>query len=149
LNVYLFSSKNLTNIWAGIGAGLWAVSTQAAQQPPVRAGAQDFPAGALGLFYCTEIKSLTTPFMVLSRPDLRRVVDNVWPERWALPFSIYPIGSPHNVFEMSAAKNTLPAVKKNPSRWASILHIQPMTAFRPSRLQDEDWEIIVNRLATR
>lgn len=77
-NVYVFASKNRTNIWAGIGAGLWAVADA---DGPHAAGRQtkamQMPVGALGVIYCVENQSLTTPFVVLSPVDVHAEVLDV------------------------------------------------------------------------
>ena len=38
--------------------------------------------GSCGIFYCSETKSLTTPFLVYSKPDRKVEVQNVWSKNW-------------------------------------------------------------------
>ena len=79
IDVFVFSSNNLTNIWAGVGAGLWAVAEQQKRKVGgAREKAQSLKIGSLGVLYCSKIKSFTTPFVVFSRPDLEGVIKNVW-----------------------------------------------------------------------
>jgi hypothetical protein len=145
----LFASKNLTNIWAGIGAGRWAISEKAAALPNVQAAAKRLSVGSLGLFYCTEAKGLTTPFIILSSPDAAVVVNDIWPERWRYPFSIRPFGTPLRILGIDRALSLLPTLQKvGKSRWVRVLHFQATLAFQPSTLPDEDWELIVRDLAT-
>ena len=148
MNVYLFASKNVTNIWAGIGAGQWAISENAAALPVVQASAKRLPVGSLGLFYCTEAKGLTTPFMVLSSPDPVAVVKDIWAETWRYPFSITALGTPLKIIGIDQALSLLPTLQKaGKSRWTRVLHFQPTSAFQPSTLLDADWELIVRNLA--
>ncbi len=50
--------------------------------------------GSLGILYCKETQSLTTPFIVYSNTDPKIEVSNIWPETWTLAFRIFPLGSP-------------------------------------------------------
>jgi hypothetical protein len=49
--------------------------------------------GSVGLFYCVEEKTFTTPFLVVGQPVLNGGISNVWPGTWKLPFDIVPFGS--------------------------------------------------------
>jgi hypothetical protein len=53
--------------------------------------------GDVGLLYCSENKNFTVPFVVRSLPEFRLVQD-IWPEPWALPFKIDPLGSPAKAY---------------------------------------------------
>ena len=96
MDIFVFASKNLTNIWAGIGARLWAVSHRgdAVMELGRKTKSQNMRIGSFGILYCNETHALTTPFIVYSKPDLHLTVENVWPEKWVLPFRIFPLGSP-------------------------------------------------------
>ena len=93
MKIYAFASTNLTNIWAGIGAGLWAVSNSLNEGTNKRRRtlAQKMPIGSFGVLYCSEIHSFTSPFVVYSKPDESRIETNVWKGEWVLPFSIKPL----------------------------------------------------------
>ncbi len=96
VDVYCFSSENLTNIWAAYGARKWAVSLVEARDMRVReTKSLEMPIGAYGLIWCSadNIKSFTMPFRVMSEPEWREE-HNIWPEPWTMPFSIEPLGSP-------------------------------------------------------
>jgi hypothetical protein len=148
MNVYLFASKNLTNIWAGIGARRWAVSEKAAALGVVQASAKRLPVGSLGLFYCTEAKGFTTPFLITSEPNQSEVVSNVWPEVWRLPFSIHPFGSPSLIMTIDSALQILPTMKASGrSKWTRVFHIQPTSAFQPTSFSYDDWSLVINELA--
>jgi hypothetical protein len=147
MNVFVFSSKTITNIWAGVGSGRWAVSKATAEMAQVKAGAKVLPVGALGLFYCTEAKAFTTPFMVLTEPEQKTPDAGIWSGEWHLPFSIHPLGSPRLLMPIERALNILPTMKAaGKSKWTHVIHYQPTTAFRPTSLTDEDWEWIVREL---
>jgi hypothetical protein len=152
MEIFVFSSKNLTNIWAGIGARLWAV---APRQPSASAAgrvtkSQNMRVGSFGILYCVETHSLTTPFIVYSRPDVERVVADVWPEKWVLPFNMFPLGTPNLQLRANEAKRILPIFKKTgETSFGNIFHVQALTAFATTKIDNADWEILVDRLAAR
>jgi hypothetical protein len=103
--------------------------------------------GAAGLLYCSDTHSFTTPFLVYSRPYLDRTIRSVWPEEWILPFRIHALGSPEKQLTLDEARKVLPVLrdsgKTNPSH---VLNLAPTTAFAPSNVSDEDWEILLVEL---
>ena len=145
MDVYVFSSKNLTNIWAGIGARRWAVSRKQGDNQSIQTNAKKLPVGGLGILYCVDAQSFTTPFVVTSKPDVDATVTNIWPEPWTLPFSIFPLGSPMRQLHKDRLAKLLPSLK-NGRIWDQLLHVQPITVFAPSQLSDEDWSAIVGEL---
>jgi hypothetical protein len=151
MDIYVFASKNLTNIWAGIGARLWAVSqtddTPTAQGRKTKS--QSMRVGSFGILYCVDTHSLTTPFIVYSKPDPDRVVANVWPEKWVLPFRLLPLGTPELQLSSDHAKRTLPIFKRTgETNFGKIFHVQAVTAFSPTNIGADDWEELVRHLAT-
>jgi|SRR5665213_194067 len=150
MTIFVFSSKNLTNIWAGIGAGLWAVSKSAEQSTNQGrlTKSKNMKIGSFGILYCTETQSLTTPFIVFSRPDPDALVKNVWPEEWVLPFKIHPLGTPAKQLGKDEAMQALPTLRASgQTNFGHALPVQAITVFSPSPLQDADWEILIKRLA--
>ncbi len=145
MHIYVFSSKNLTNIWAGIGACRWAVSQKQGNNPSIQTKAKHLPVGGLGLIYCVDTGSFTTPFLVTSKPDPNSVISDIWPERWRLPFSMLPLGSPTRQLHKGRLVSLLPSLKGG-KRWDRLLHVQPTTVFVPSVLSDEDWSVFVSEL---
>jgi hypothetical protein len=148
MHVYVFSSKNMTNIWAGIGARLWAVSEAQGCNESIRTKAKKLPVGSLGLLYCVDTQSVTTPFLITSKPDGEANVTNVWPERWTLPFSIFPLGSPRLQVHKDNLGALLPSLRGS-NQWDQLLHIQPTTVFAPWQIADEDWSALVSELVDR
>ncbi len=149
MSIYVFSSKNLTNIWAGIGAKLWAVSEAAPTTHQQRiTGSKAMSVGSCGIFYCSETKSLTTPFLVYSKPDPKSEVQNVWSKKWVLPFRIHPLGTPNKqLYKDTAMKVLLSLRASGKTNIGHVLNIQAVTVFAPSRLTEEDWELIIRELA--
>jgi hypothetical protein len=147
MRVYVFSSTNLTNIWAGVGARLWAVSEAQAQNPSIAAKARDLPVGALGILYCVEKQSFTVPFVIRSKPDPNRVVSDIWPESWRLPFQIVPLGTPRRQMANEDLPSRLPGLRASGKGWHHVLHIQGLTAFAASEVGDADWQVFVEELA--
>ena len=148
MDVYVFSSNNITNIWAGIGAKMWAVSLEQSENiPGLPDKAQDIPIGAPGIIYCVATQSFTTPFLLYSKPKKNIIVENVWPEHWTLPFLIHPLGTPRKTLHKDLLKSTLPSIMNSSKSWNHILHIAGGTVFCPSHVTTRDWEILLQHLA--
>ena len=149
MNLYAFSSNNLTNIWAGIGAQMWAVSKPSKQTMKQRVTtSQKMPIGAAGVLYCKETKSFSTPFIVYSLPDPNKEIRDVWPEPWVLPFSIKPLGTPRKLLSVGKAKSLLPSVvRSGKSNISHVLFIHGQMAFIPSPVTESDWEVLIEHLA--
>jgi hypothetical protein len=147
VQVYVFSSSNLTNIWAGVGARLWAVSETQAANASLATRSRDLPIGALGLLYCVETQAFTVPFLIRSKPDPVSVISDVWPERWRLPFHIVPLGTPRRRLPKDRLALELPGLSASGREWYHTFHIQGLTAFAASELDDRDWQVIIDRLA--
>jgi hypothetical protein len=148
--IYVFTSTNLTNIWAGIGAGLWAVSKS--EHAPTNSGrktkAQNMKIGSFGILYCSKNHSLTTPFVVLSNPNPERIIEDVWDGTWVLPFRIHPLGTPNKLLPWDDAKSVLPSPRSlNTTNLNTIVNVQATTVFSPSKLTEADWEVLVTHLA--
>ena len=104
--------------------------------------------GSFGILYCNEIQALTTPFIVYSKPDPDRTVRHVWPETWVLPFKIFPLGNPSRVLKKDEAKEILPVfAKSGETNFGKVFHVQAVTAFSPTRIGSEDWEVLINQRA--
>ena len=146
MELFVFSAVDLTNIWAGVGARMWAVSSEQASNASIQGKARKFQVGSLGLFYCVATKSLTTPFLVSSPPRFGETITNVWRDSWQLPFGIVPLGSPHKQVAVGSLARKLPSLADGKQR-TSLFNFQPITAFAASHLLPEDWAIIVAELA--
>ncbi len=150
MEIFVFASKNLTNIWAGIGARLWAVSQteDSTTAQGRRTKSKNMRVGSLGILYCNDTHALTTPFIVYSRADPERVITNVWPEKWVLPFRMFPLGTPARQLSADEAKQILPVfMKSGETNFGKIFHVQPVTAFSATKIEQEDWAILISRLA--
>jgi hypothetical protein len=148
--IFVFSSKDLTNIWAGIGAGLWAVSRSpdAATHQGRVTKAKNMRVGSFGILYCSATQSLTTPFIVFSSPDPKAVINNIWKGEWVLPFKIHPLGTPTKSLSKNEAMKVLPTLRTSgKNNIGHVINVQAITAFSPSRLIDQDWEVLIGRLA--
>ena len=145
LELFLFTSKNVTNIWAGIGAGRWAVSETSDMQSRITKSRR-MRVGSLGLLYCSENQCFTTPFIVYSEADPKEVVADVWPEKWRLPFRIHPLGNPTRLISIDEAKKRWP-VLQGCNNITERLNIGGTVVFVPSTISQEDWELILKELA--
>jgi hypothetical protein len=146
MQIYVFSSNNLTNIWAGVGAGIWAVSLKLAKNKGTITKAQRLQIGSLGLLYCSGTGELTTPFVVKTVPQRDVVISDVWSESWGLPFEIAPLGSPLKRLPKEVMAKEFPSVKTTGKRWNKILYVQPNFSFQASNISGEDWAFLFGRL---
>lgn len=150
MDIFVFSSKNLTNIWAGIGAKTWAVSDTGDQSTfqSRKTKSKNMKVGSFGILYCNQTHSLTTPFIVYSAPDPDITVSEIWKENWVLPFKIFPLGSPERQLSSDEAKKILPIFQKSgTNNFSKIFYVQAVTVFSPTVIDPEDWEILMSRLA--
>ncbi|HEY0597473.1 hypothetical protein [Sphingopyxis sp.] len=151
MKIYGFASDSLTNIWAGIGAGRWAVG--ASDNPTFNKGRQTkaakMPIGSFGILYCSETGCYTTPFVVYSHPDPEAMVSNIWADPWVLPFGIKPLGNPSRSMTVAEMKELLPTVRerqiKNPL--THFITVQGNFAFQPSEISEADWSVLIEKLA--
>lgn len=144
MQIYIFSSNSQTNIWAGISSKLWAI--QKCNITNIKQKINKFPIGGLGLFYCSETKTFTTPFIIKSKPT-NGFIDTIWADEWQYPFKIIPLGTPNKNISKDILKQTLPTIKNSTKPWNSTLHIAPTLAFCASNITKADWSIIINLLA--
>lgn len=144
-DIYCFSSNNQTNLWAGFGAKMWAVSDCDRKQMETRkTKSMNFPVGGFGLLYCSASKFFTMPFKI--RTDVEwRVVENIWPEPWAMPFGIEPFGSPALRLTIADAMKLLDCMKGK-STITDVFFIGGACNFTPSHIPDADWQVILEEL---
>lgn len=148
MRLYAFSSASLTNIWAGVGAQLWAVPQSASRSSNAgrsTKAAKMLP-GSVGLLYSSADKCFTSPFIVHSVADPKAVIEHVWPGKWILPFGIRTIGNPHVRLSWSDAAKVLPScidgIKLN-----RLIHVEPLTVFSASEISEADWALLISKLA--
>ena len=149
MKIYAFPSSNLTNIWAGIGAGKWAVSLSEHDQVNKRRTtlSADMPIGSFGILYCSG-RGLTTPFVIYSKPELGEFVDDVWPERWTLPFDIKPLGNPTKLMSREDAVKKLPSIAlRGLKNVDALIYTKGTQTFVPSEISDDDWSVLISELA--
>lgn len=148
MKLYSFASENLTNIWAAVGAGMWAVGES--DNPTFSKGritkASRMPVGAFGILYCNETGSLTVPFVVYSEADKVRSETEVWSKTWVLPFAIKPLGTPRRQLSRARAKEILPSLAGK--SFEKLFLVQGQFAFQPTDVTDADWAVLVGELAT-
>jgi len=150
MELFLFASNTVTNIWAGIGAGLWAVAETSPSDMKARiTKSKRMHIGAAGLFYCKETQAFTTPFLVCSAPDPELRVTDVWPEHWRLPFRIHPLGNPARQVSADQAKARWSILKDVGAGGVSAaLNITGTTVFVPKEIAAEDWSLILSDLSS-
>jgi hypothetical protein len=109
--------------------------------------AKKLPIGAFGLLYCAQTSVFTVPFVIRSRPDPNQTIHNVWPEPWKLPFQIVPLGTPHRQVSVRTLTDRLPRFRASSKQWNHVFHVEPLTAFAASEINDGDWHLLFEALA--
>lgn len=148
MDVFIFSSINLTNIWTGIGAQLWAVSQRSPRaMKELATKSERMKVGSFGLFYCSQVQCLKTPFIVAGKPEPDIVITDIWTEEWVMPFRIIPLGTPKKRIMKSWMINNLEIFReKNTRNLSHALVIQPTAVFAPTIFPENDWSEIFSRL---
>jgi hypothetical protein len=155
MDLFCFASRNIRNIELGIENKLWAVGTllnQSSMAARITKAQRYFHEGAHGILYCNQNHSFTTPFIVRSRADPIRVVTEVWPEPWRLPFKIEPLGDLSRQISADEAKEQWPFVidrLKTKGGVTAAMNITGTTVFIPVIIASDDWAVICRDLATK
>jgi hypothetical protein len=146
MDFYVFSSINLTNIWAGIGAQKWAISANQANSSGTNTKSKSIKIGSLGLLYCSDSQEFTTPFIITSVPLTGVSISNIWPEEWWFPFGMHPLGTPDKRLHKDNIKQNLPSLINTQAQWNRVLYVQPNFVFQKSLITTEDWEYLFQNL---
>lgn len=156
MNLFCFASRNIENVKIGIERQLWAVATLSNQQSMagrVTKARRYLRPGDFGVLYCNPLHSFTTPFIVKSYADLDKIVTDVWPEAWVLPFKIQTLGDLSRLKSAEDAERDWPVVNRrmaaNNRRGgiSAAMNITGTTVFVPVDITEEDWSIICSDLA--
>lgn len=148
MNLYCFASTSIKNIEIGIDSKTWAVNRTSLKNMRSRiTKSKKIKIGALGLFYCMEFRSFTTPFIILSKPDPNKIITDIWDGMWVLPFKILPLGNTSKMVYSQDAQNKWPILLNNSlNNVPAALKITGTTVFVPNIITDLDWEFIVKDL---
>ncbi len=147
VKVYVFSSKSITNIWAGFGAETWAVAIGSdATNKGKTTKALKMPVGSFGILYCEPWKSFTVPFVTYSVPDPDRSESEIWADDWMLPFRFRPLASPRSRLSGNEVLSLPGAKERKISNYANYLTVQGNFAFQGSTIDARDWQMIVSKL---
>lgn len=145
-NLYAFSSESVTNIWAGVGAELWAVPKKASAS--TRGKAAKVPVPSFGILYSSVDHSLTVPFVILTEPDQEHIENEVWHGPWALPFRIKPLGTPRKMLEAQEAKKIIPSFSRlQTDNFGKVFRVGGAYAFNRYDTTSADWAVLIDRLA--
>ena len=150
MKLYAFASADLTNIWAGVGAQRWAVPLSKAESSNsgrATKAAKMLP-GSAGILYSSEDKCFTSPFIVRTLAQADEIITHIWPREWTLAFEVRYIGSPHKRLSWDDAKNLLPSCKSG-TPLSKLIHVEPLTVFAASQIDEADWAVLIDRLADR
>jgi hypothetical protein len=112
--------------------------------------AKEVSVGNFGIIYCSHdsSKAITTPFIFTSIPDENASEGFVWPEIWRMPFKIHPLGTPRREWNAHDAARTLPFNKGSGSiNVTSVFKAVGTAVFSPIEIGDEDWAMLLDRLA--
>lgn len=149
MKIYAFPSASLSNIWAGVGAGKWAVSKSDhdAVNKRRKTLAGEMPVGSFGILYLSG-QGLTVPFVVTSEPNYVDAESKVWPEDWYLSFDIKPLGNPSKIMSRADALAKLPSIARNGLKTVDdLIFTKGVQTFVPSEIADDDWSALIKELA--
>jgi hypothetical protein len=156
MNLFSFASRSVKSIELGIEHQTWAVGTllnQQSMQARVTKAQKYLHPGAYGVLYCNPWHAFTTPFIVKSHADPNRVVTDIWPEPWRLPFKIKTLGTLSRRFGMEDAAKRWPTLKArlaaNNKRGgvSAAFNITGTTVFVPVTITTDDWATKCSDLA--
>ncbi len=146
-NLYAFSSETVTNIWAGVGAELWAVPTK--PNASIRGKAAKIDVPSFGILYAGKEQALTVPFVILTRPDPNEIEREVWHGDWALPFKIKPLGTPRKMLSAAEAKAIMPSFSRlQTDNFGKVFRVSGSYAFNRCDADRADWDVLMERLAS-
>lgn len=151
MKLFTFASRNEKNIKLGFDSKLWAVATVSfsAMAARITKAEKYMEVGDCGLLYSNITHSFTVPFIVRSKADPNRVVTDIWPEPWRLPFSIEPLGDPSRQVHMHSAQSRWPILRNSTqSSVSAAMNFTGTTVFVPKVITQEDWDIVLHDLAT-
>ena len=150
MKLYTFSSDDITNVWAGVGAQMWAVplSKSDSSNKGRATKASKMPVGAFGILYSSADRCFTCPFVVHGKAetDITKVVRHIWPGPWILPFAIRTIGNPHATLSWKETAALLPSCADG-TPLNKVIHVEPLTVFTADAITDEDWSALIEKLA--
>jgi hypothetical protein len=146
VEVFVFSSDSITNIWAGYGARTWAVRAgeSSATKAKITKSARFMP-GSFGLLYCKPWKAFTVPFVSITSPNIQRSEKEIWHDEWILPFAFSPLSSPKDRLMGDELYEILEGVGNN---YSNYLSVQGNFDFQPSSILKKDWELIIRKLSS-
>ncbi|HRW64987.1 MAG TPA: hypothetical protein P5032_04445 [Candidatus Competibacter sp.] len=156
MDLFSFACRNTQNIELGIEHQMWAVATLnnlSAMAARVTKAEKYLRPGAFGVLYCNPLHAFTTPFIVESRADPHKVITDIWPEPWRLPFKIKTLGTLSRTVSMEDAARRWPSLRArlaaNDGRGgvSAAFNITGTTVFVPVDITEEDWSIICGDLA--
>ncbi|MCY7281062.1 MAG: hypothetical protein LH610_09255 [Sphingomonas bacterium] len=149
MKIFAFPSAKLSNIWAGVGAGRWAVSKSTHDSVNKRRAtlAAEMPIGSFGVLYLSG-QGYTTPFVVISEPNYIDPESKVWPEDWFLAFDIKPLGNPSKILSRKDALRLLPSMaRKQLKNVDDLIYTKGVQTFVPSEIGEDDWSVLIKELA--
>ena len=105
--------------------------------------------GDVGLLYCNPLHSFVAPFVVESGADPNRVVTDVWPEPWVMPFRIRPLSDGSKRISKDLAREKWSLLKR--LAWkgsiSATLNFTGTTVFVPTEISGSEWAEIVGDLS--
>jgi hypothetical protein len=143
--LFIFPSATHLNIEIGVKCRKWAVSD--IDEVTMRGRftkSQKMEIGSRGLLYSHENGQFTVPFITRSKAKYE-VVRDVWPEPWALPFEIEPLGPSSRGENLRAAKEFWPMFK-GVSNVTQVAPLGGRYAFVARPISEDDWNQIIRML---
>lgn len=155
MDLFAFASRDVRNIELGIEHQTWAVATllnESSMRARITKAERYLRPGARGVLYCNPWHAFTTPFTVESYADPLRVVTDIWPQPWRMPFKIKTLGNLSRRLHKDDACRRWPTLKARLTERngrggvSAAFNITGTTVFVPIAIEAVDWEAICEDL---
>lgn len=146
INIYCFTSKDIKNIWAAVGAQKWAITPNSEMYKQHKTKGEKMNVGSFGIFYSTEEKVFTTPFVVKSKINDNEETD-IWKGDFVFPFEIRTIGEPllNKRIHISEMQQILKKCEDD-REWNRVFFPGGRFDFVKSEVSLDVWEEILKKL---
>lgn len=152
MKLFCFGCRDLKNIPLGVKARTWAVATvsDSAMRSRITKAEKNLEPGDVGLLYCNPLHSFNVPFVVTTKADPDKLVDDIWPEGWRLPFGIEPLSDASRRVSKDAARSKWSLMQR--IKWkgsiSATLNFTGTTIFVPTEIFQDEWREILSDLGT-
>jgi hypothetical protein len=134
-DLYVFSSDKTSHVALAVRDCIWKVGITAIRKPQLRGKADSIIPGEFGVFYDSETRRLTVPFVFVSEVASAST-DSPFQDGgpYCFEFRLFPLGP----MSLYIAYGDLPANLQN--------RVKPISVFVPCAIEKEDWLRLLEKL---